>query len=174
MGNLQVVLRSYAWVMALGAEGLVASAETAVLNNNYLQKRFEDVRGLDIPYSQDARRLDEVRYTWQALKADTGIGTEDIERRIVDYGVNSYFSSHEPWVVPEPFTPEPAESYSQADLDEYAEIIKRVADEAYESPGVFAHAPYKAAIQFLDEGPMHDIEQVVTTWRLWQRLHPEG
>jgi glycine dehydrogenase subunit 2 len=174
MGNLQVVLRSYAWVMALGAEGLVTSAETAVLNNNYLQKRFEDVRGLSVPYSPDARRLDEVRYTWETLKAETGIGTEDIERRIIDYGINNYFSSHEPYVVPEPFTPEPAESYSQADLDEYAEILQRVADEAYASPEVFAQAPYKAAIQFLDEGPLHDIEKVVTTWRVWQRLHPEG
>ena len=36
-GNVQAVLRSYAWVMAHGAEGLKQVAETAVLNNNYLQ-----------------------------------------------------------------------------------------------------------------------------------------
>ena len=42
--------------------------------------------------------------------------------------------SHEPWVVPEPMTLEPSESYSRADLDDYAEIIATVAREAYETP----------------------------------------
>ena len=39
------VVRSYAWVLALGAEGLREVAEVAVLNNNYLAKRLEGVRG---------------------------------------------------------------------------------------------------------------------------------
>ena len=40
------VIRSYAWVLALGAEGLREVAEIAVLNNNYLAKRLEGVPGL--------------------------------------------------------------------------------------------------------------------------------
>jgi len=35
-GNFQVVVRAYAWLLSLGAEGLRTVAQTAVLNNNYL------------------------------------------------------------------------------------------------------------------------------------------
>ena len=174
LGNLQVVLRSYAWVMSLGADGLRRVSETAVINNRYLMKKFKEVPGLDLPYSPDSGRLDEARFSWGRLKEETGVGTEDVERRILDYGVNNYFSSHEPWVVPEPFTPEPAESYSRADLDEYAEIIKRVAEEAYSDPEVVTTAPHKSSAPRMDESPLHEIEKVVTTWRVWKRLHPDG
>lgn len=169
LGNLQVVLRSYAWVMSLGAEGLVQASETAVINNNYLSGRLAKVRGLSLPYAPGVRRLDEARWSWGTLNEDTGVGSEDIEKRIIDYGVNNYFSSHEPWVVPEPFTPEPAESYSKADIDEYAEIMQRVADEAYATPELFEQAPYKSSVPYLDEEPMHDITKVITTWRVWTR-----
>ena len=169
LGNLQVVLRSYAWVMSLGADGLVQASETAVINNNYLSGRLADVRGLTLPYAPGVRRLDEARWSWGTLHEDTGVGSEDIEKRIIDYGVNNYFGSHEPWVVPEPFTPEPAESYSKADIDEYAEIMRRVADEAYATPELFEEAPYKSSVPFLDEEPMHDITKVITTWRVWAR-----
>ncbi|MCZ7662860.1 MAG: hypothetical protein M5U22_07970 [Thermoleophilia bacterium] len=174
LGNTQVVLRAYAWVMSLGAEGLRQVSETAVMNNRYLMKRFREVPGLDLPYSPNAGRLEEARYSWGRLEEETGIGTEDVERRILDYGVNNYFSSHEPWVVPEPFTPEPAESYSKADLDEYAEIIRRVAEEAYSDPQLVATAPHKSSAPRMDESPLHEIDKVVTTWRVWKRLNPAG
>ncbi|MHB8870099.1 MAG: aminomethyl-transferring glycine dehydrogenase subunit GcvPB [Thermoleophilia bacterium] len=171
LGNLQVVLRAYAWVMSLGAEGLRRVSETAVINNRYLMKRLRDeVPGLSLPYQPDAGRLDEARFSWGRLHDETGIGTEDVERRILDYGVNNYFSSHEPFVVPEPFTPEPTESYSRADLDEYTEIIRRVAEEAYADPHVVATAPHKSSAPRMDESPLHEIDKVVTTWRVWKRL----
>ena len=44
---------------------------------------------------------------------------------MVDFGIQSYWLSHHPWVVPEPFTPEPCETYSKADLDEWAAVIKK-------------------------------------------------
>ena len=50
------VVRSYAWVLALGAEGLREVAEIAVLNNNYLAKRLEGVRGLEVSYADGQRR----------------------------------------------------------------------------------------------------------------------
>ena len=65
---------------------------------------------------------------------ETGVSTNDIKNRMIDYGVNSYFTSHEPWLIAEPFTAEPAESYSKQDLDEYAAIVAKVAEEAYTDP----------------------------------------
>ncbi len=169
MGNLQVVLRCYAWVMSLGADGLRQVAETAVLNNSYLKTKFDQVRGLALPYAPEVRRLDQARYSWEGLKRDTGVGTADVDRRVCDFGVNSYFKSHEPWIVPEPFTPEPTETYSKADLDEYAAIIRRVSDEAYTDPDLVRSAPHRSTLPQVDESPLHDIEQVVTTWRAWKR-----
>ena len=40
-GNISAVLRAYAWIMSLGAEGLLEVAHTSVLNNNYLTKLLE-------------------------------------------------------------------------------------------------------------------------------------
>jgi glycine dehydrogenase subunit 2 len=173
LGNLQVALRAYAWCLSLGADGLRTVAETAVLNNNYLAGKLAGVRGVSIPYSRGKFRLQEVRYSWQNLKEETGVTTEDIERRIVDYGVNNYFTSHEPWIVPEPFTLEPAESYSREDLDEYAEIIERVSNEAYDDPELVKTAPHRSSVSKLDEAALHDPERVITTWRAWLKRSSE-
>ena len=173
LGNLQVVLRAYAWVMSLGAEGIKMAAETAVLNNNYLAKKLGRIRGVTIPYAEGKYRLQEVRYSWEKLKQDTGLGTEDINRRIVDFGVNNYFSSHEPWIVPEPFTLEPTESYSKADLDEYVEIIQRVSDEAYSDPDTIRSAPHRSSIAKRDETILHDAAKVIVTWRKWLKRKAE-
>src|SRR5256885_13291676 len=50
-------------------------------------------------------------------KEATGVATADVANRMADYGVDPYWMSHEPWVVPEPFTPEAGEMYSKEDLD---------------------------------------------------------
>ncbi len=167
MGNLPVVLRAYAWAMSLGAEGLKTVAETAVLNNAYLAHQLSQVRGLSIPYAEGKPRLQEVRYSWKNLETDTSVTTDDICRRVVDYGINNYFSSHSPWIVPEPMTLEPTESYSKQELDEYAEIMARVAAEAYQNPALVKSAPHRSSISQLDESVLHDPTKVVTTWREW-------
>lgn len=168
VGNLQVVLRCYAWVMNLGPDGIKQVAETAVINNNYQAKLFSKVRGLSVPYAEGKYRLDEVRYSWEDLEKETGVGTEDVENRVIDFGVGSYFTSHEPWVVPEPFTPEPTETYSKADLDEYYEIIKEASDEAYADPETVKTAPHRSTIKKLADHGLQ-IGDVITTWRVWQR-----
>ncbi|MCL5256850.1 MAG: aminomethyl-transferring glycine dehydrogenase subunit GcvPB [Chloroflexi bacterium] len=167
LGNMQVVLRSYAWAMSLGPEGILRAARTAVLNNNYLASKLLKVRGVSAPYAEGKYRLQEVRYSWENLKKETGIGTEDVDNRVVDFGVNSYFTSHEPWIVPEPFTLEPTESYSKADLDEYAAIIERVSSEAYSNPEVIKSAPHNSSIPKMDEALLHDVKNIATTWRAW-------
>ena len=165
------VVRSYAWVMSLGAEGLRQVARTAVLNNNYLASRLADVPGLAVSFADTnpARRLEQIRYTLAKLQEETGVGTLDIARRTADFGVASYFESHEPWVIPEPMTLEPTESYSRADLDEYAEIIARVAREAYEDPDTVLSAPHRSTVHKLDQAPHDDPERWALTWRAYER-----
>jgi glycine dehydrogenase subunit 2 len=171
-GNIQAVLRSYAWVMAHGAEGLKAVAETAVLNNNYLKTRLEGIPGVEVPY-QDGYRLQEVRYSWQPLLDETGVGTEDVRRRIVDFGLQGYFTSHHPVLVPEPFTLEPSETYGKDDLDEYAAVLTEISKEAHADPDFVRSAPHASTIHKIEEGAVDDPARWAMTWRAFVRKHGE-
>ena len=90
-------------------------------------------------------------------------------RRTADFGVASYFSSHEPWLIAEPMTLEPSESYSRADLDEYAEIIAEVAREAYATPETVMSSPQRSTVHQLDPAPHDDPQRWAITWRAYLR-----
>jgi glycine dehydrogenase subunit 2 len=163
------VVRSYAWVLALGAEGLREVAEIAVLNNNYLARKVAEIPGIAVSFASgnDTRRLEQVRYSLAKLKEDTGIGTLDVARRTADFGVAQYFPSHEPWVIEEPMTLEPAETVSRADLDAYAAILARISSEAYTDPEVIRSSPHSSAVHQIDPEPLDDPESWALTWRAW-------
>jgi glycine dehydrogenase subunit 2 len=165
------VVRSFAWVLSLGAEGLREVAEVAVLNNNYLAKRLSEVRGLEVSFadSNADHRLEQIRYSLEKLHEETGVGTFDVARRTADFGVASYFPSHEPWLVPEPVTLEPSESYSRADLDEYAEIMAQISREAYEEPETVIGAPHRSTVHRMDPAPCDDPARWALTWRAYLR-----
>jgi glycine dehydrogenase subunit 2 len=171
-GVAQNLLKAYAWIMSLGADGLRAVAETAVLNNNYLMHKVVAIRGASAPYATGKRRIEQVRYSWAQLTAETGIHSEDIGARVVDFGTH-YWTSHHPFVVPEPMTLEPTESYSQGDLDEYAAILGQVAAEAYSDPELVRTAPHQSTIHKIDHAPLDDPQQWAITWRAYQRKRKE-
>ena len=169
-GVIAAVLRAYAWTMAMGAEGLREVADTAIINNNYLMKKMlQNVKGLSAPWQEGEFRMEQVRYSWEKCKEDTGVGTEDMERRAGDYGLQSYFLSHHPWLIPEPFTPEPTETYSKADLDEYAAVFEKISEEAYTDPELVKNAPYHAAISKVDQPAIEDPQDLIVSWRVYKR-----
>ena len=53
---------------------------------------------------------------------------------MADYGVDPWWMSHEPWVVPEPFTPEAGEMYGKEDLDYWIAVVARICEEALRRP----------------------------------------
>ena len=177
LGAAPVVLRAYAWCLMMGPDGLRETAEIAVLNNNYLMKKLESVPGLSYPYARGHRRLEEVRWSWEKLHADTGVGTDDILRRVGDFGLQHYWSSHHPWIVPEPMTLEPCETFAKEELDEYAAVLTQIAQEAYRDPEFVKNAPYRcAAHRRNDEPALDDPDKWATTWRAYVRKHrqPQG
>jgi glycine dehydrogenase subunit 2 len=172
LGTWMGVIRAYAWIRSLGPEGLREVAEISVLNNNYLDKMLLKIRGVTRPYAEGHRRLDQVRYSLERMKEETGVGTEEVRDRMVDFGVQGYWMSHHPWVVPEPFTPEPCETYSKDDLDEWAAVIKKVSDEAYENAKFVKSAPHKQPIAKMKRlEALEEPEQWAFTWRAYQRKH---
>jgi glycine dehydrogenase subunit 2 len=167
-GVAPVVLKSYAWVMSLGAKGLREVAEIAVLNNNYLLNKVLEIKGVRAPYAKGKRRIEQVRYSWEELRKDTGVHSEEVGIRAADFGVH-YWTSHHPWIVPEPCTLEPTESYSKSDLDEYIEILKHVSNEAYSNPKIVKTAPHNSTIHKIDHKPLDDPSQWAVTWRAYKR-----
>ena len=167
-GVAPVVLKAYAWVMALGAAGLREVAEVAVLNNNYLMKKVLAIRGISAPYAQGKRRVEQVRYSWKQLYEETGIHSEQLGIRTADFGVH-YWTSHHPYVVPEPCTLEPTESYSKEELDEYAAILEHVAGDAYAHPDLVRSAPHNSTVHTIDHHPFDDPQQWAITWRAYLR-----
>lgn len=167
-GNAPAVLKAYAWIMSLGADGLRKVAETSVLNNNYMLFRMRQIRGVSAPYAQGKRRIEQVRYSWEELHRDTGVTSEDIGLRAADYGVH-YWTSHHPFVVPEPATIEPTESYSKEDLDEYLAIMRQVSQEAYSNPELVKSAPHNSTVHRTDPAPFDDPSEWAMTWRAYRR-----
>jgi len=170
-GVVPNVVRAYAWIRSLGAEGLRLVAETAVLNNNYLMDRILDIEGASAPYATGRRRLEQTRYSWKDLTEETAVTSSEIGVRASDFAVH-YWTSHHPHVVPEPFTLEPTESYSMAELDEYADILAAVAHEARSNPKMVRNAPYQQSIHRIDPGDLDDPERWVTSWRAYNRKYP--
>jgi glycine dehydrogenase subunit 2 len=170
------ILRAYAWVMSLGAEGLREVAEVAVLNNNYLAKRIAAIPGFSISFAEtnDARRLEQVRYSLAKLTEDTGVSTLEVAAKTTDYGVAQYFPSHEPWLVPEPMTVEPSETFSRADLDDYAEVLGEVARLAYEDPESVKAGPARSTVHRLDPSGLDDPGRWALTWRAHARKRSQG
>jgi glycine dehydrogenase subunit 2 len=164
------LVRAYAWIMSLGAEGLREVAEIAVLNNNYLMQQVLAIPGVAAPYAVGKRRIEQVRYSWERLASETGIHSDELGIRMADFGTH-YWTSHHPFVVPEPMTLEPTESYSRADLDEYAAMLRAVVTEAYSAPGLVRSAPHRSTIHKIDPGWLDDPERWSITWRAYLRKH---
>jgi glycine dehydrogenase subunit 2 len=167
-GVAPAVLKAYAWVMSLGAQGLKEVAEVAVLNNNYLLKKVLEISGVSAPYAKGRRRIEQVRYSLEELTRETGVHSEEIGIRMADFGVH-YWTSHHPWIVPEPCTLEPTESYSKTDLDEYVEILRHVANEAYTNSKLVKTAPHNSTIHKIHQAPLDEPSQWAVTWRAYRK-----
>lgn len=166
-------LRSYAWILSLGGEGLEEVARVSALNNNYLLKKITRIRGASAPYAEGRHRIEQVRYSWEKLHEETGVDTFDVTCRMADFGFHMW-SSHHPFVIPEPFTIEPTESYSKAELDEYIAGLQRVSDEAYTNPEVVKTAPHNSVIHRPGHDTLDDPEKWAITWRAYLKKCAEN
>ena len=89
---------------------------------------------------------------------------------MADFGFHLW-TSHHPFIVPEPFTIEPTESYSKEELDEYIAGLKKVVEEAYEDPEKVKNAPYNSVVHKIDHSTLDDPEKWAITWRAYLKKH---
>ncbi len=172
LGNATAVLRAYMWCMQLGAEGIRQVAVISVLNNQYMTKQIlEKVPGTSLHYDSGARRMEQTRLSFDKLLEMTGLGINEVNARLVDYGMSELWMSHHPFTVPEPFTPEPCESYNKDDIDYYVEVLREIAIECIENPEMVKAAPHKASRHMPNKIPHEsseeDFKTLATTWRAY-------
>jgi glycine dehydrogenase subunit 2 len=150
-GNFGVFVRSYAYILSLGGDGLQEASETAVLNANYLlAKLSEGKAGKYTPVAFDSRPMHEFVLSGAPAKKELGIKTLDIAKRLLDFGMHPptvYF----PLLVDEALMVEPTETETRETLDAFAEAIESILEEAMEDPAIAQQAPYTTPVRRLDE-----------------------
>ena len=86
-GNFGVFVRSYAYILSLGGDGLAEASETAVLNANYLLARMREGRaGKYLPVAFDRPPMHEFVLSGSGAKRELGVKTS------VSQGLNGLFA----------------------------------------------------------------------------------
>ena len=150
-GNFGVFVRSYAYILSLGGDGLTEASETAVLNANYLLARMREGRaGKYLPIAFDRRPMHEFVLSGTGAKKELGVKTLDIAKRLLDHGMHPptvYF----PLLVDEALMVEPTETEAKESLDRLADAFESILAEAEEDPEIARQAPYTTPVRRLDE-----------------------
>lgn len=144
-GNTGVLIRAYAYLVSVGCEGLGIIAESALVNANYLSTKLSDY--VEIPYGE--RCMHEFVASTRKLKAN-GVTTLDIAKRLLDYGFHSptiYF----PLIVADALMIEPTDTETRETLDEFAEALIKILEEAKTNPEILKIAPHNTPVSRLDE-----------------------
>ena len=166
-GNFGVLLRAYAYIYALGRQGLKRASEIAVLNANYVAYHVSKIPGFSLPFSTDTPRMHESVVSGEDLLNDTGISAMNVAKRLLDFGIHSptvYF----PLIVPEALMIEPTETESKQELDALIAAFQQISDEAHENPDLVKKAPYSTTIRTLDEHRAAHPKTYTLSWRMHQ------
>ncbi len=150
-GNYGVFVRSYAYILTLGGDGLQEASETAVLNANYLLARLKE-KGVaeHLPVAYDRICMHEFVLSGAPMKRNLGLKTLDLAKRLLDFGFHPptvYF----PLLVDEALLVEPTETETRETLDSFADAIAEILREGAEDPGIARSAPYSTPVRRLDE-----------------------
>jgi glycine dehydrogenase subunit 2 len=144
-GNYGILVRAFAYLTRLGGPGLAEITRLAVLNANYLRARL---RGFyHLPY--ETASLHECVFSDRDL-AEHGVHTLDVAKRLLDYGYYAptiYF----PLVVKGALMIEPTETETKETLDQFADALLAIAEEARTQPALVREAPHLTRLARLDE-----------------------
>jgi glycine dehydrogenase subunit 2 len=150
-GNYGVFVRSYAYILSLGGDGLQEASETAVLNANYLLARLKEQGVAEyLPAAYDRLCMHEFVLSGAPMKKQLGLKTLDLAKRLLDHGFHPptvYF----PLLVDEALLVEPTETETKETLDAFADAIAEILREGAEDPEIARNAPYSTPVRRLDE-----------------------
>lgn len=144
-GNFGVMMRAYAYILSLGKENIKNVGPLATLNANYIKESLKD------DYLLPIEGVCKHEFVFDGLKdKSTGVTTLNVAKRLLDYGFHAptiYF----PLLFHESMMIEPTETESKETLDEFIEVMHKVAKEARETPEEVINAPLTTIVRKLDE-----------------------
>jgi glycine dehydrogenase len=154
LGNAGVLPISWMYIRMMGADGLTAATETAILSANYVAARLAD--HYDIHYSGDVPGIKgggvahECILDLRPLKDSSGVSAEDVAKRLIDYGFHAPTLS---FPVAGTLMVEPTESEPLVELDRFCDAMIAIRGEIAEveagrwprDDNPLKHAPHTAA-----------------------------
>jgi glycine dehydrogenase subunit 2 len=161
-GNFGVMVRAYAYILSMGAEGLKKASEIAVLNANYIKEMLK--YNYDLPFDCVCKH----EFVFSGIKdKQSNISTLDIAKRLIDYGFHPptiYF----PLIINNAIMIEPTETESKETLDEFIKVMKSIAKEAKENPELLKIAPQGTYVKRLDE--VNAARNPVVKWHIHRQI----
>ena len=142
-GSASILLISYAYIRLLGAKGVKAATEYAILNANYMKARLE--KDFEILYSgSNGTCAHEFIVDLRPYKKSAEIEAEDVAKRLIDYGFHAPTMS---FPVPGTIMIEPTESEDKAELDRFCDAMLSIREEirTAENGGDKTDNPLKSA-----------------------------
>jgi glycine dehydrogenase len=130
LGNAGVLPISWMYVRMMGAEGLTAATEVAILAANYVAARLSE--HYDIHYSSEVAGLKgggvahECILDLRPLKETSGVSAEDVAKRLIDYGFHAPTLS---FPVAGTLMVEPTESEPLVELDRFCDAMIAIRQE---------------------------------------------
>jgi glycine dehydrogenase len=154
LGNAGVLPISWMYISMMGADGLTAATECAILSANYVAARLAD--HYDIHYSGDVAGIKgggvahECILDLRPLKDSSGVTAEDVAKRLIDYGFHAPTLS---FPVAGTLMVEPTESEPLVELDRFCDAMIAIRKEIAEvedghwprDDNPLKHAPHTAA-----------------------------
>lgn len=144
-GNFGILVRAYAYILALGSDGLAQVSKDAILSANYLRSKLAN--HYLVTHKQPC--MHEFVLSASPQKA-RGVSAGQIVKRLLDFGVHAptvYF----PMIVPEAMMIEPTETESKQTLDNFASVMIAIDDETKTNPEIVLSAPNTTVVRKLDE-----------------------
>jgi glycine dehydrogenase len=149
LGNAAVLPISWMYCRMMGAAGLQAATETAILSANYISACLKD-HYPTLYASPNGHVAHECILDLRPLKETSGVTAEDVAKRLIDYGFHAPTLS---FPVPGTLMVEPTESEPLAELDRFIEAmiairgeIRRVEEGVWpKDDNPLKHAPHTAA-----------------------------
>jgi len=144
-GSFSIAARAYAYIKALGQEGLRSVSENAIISANYIQAKLRDKYDL----AADRYCMHETVLS-AARQKKRGVAGLDIAKRLLDFGIHAptmYF----PMIVDEALMVEPTESESKETLDHFIAVMRQIDDEVDSAPELLHDAPHDLPVTRLDE-----------------------
>jgi glycine dehydrogenase len=154
-GSASILPISWMYIAMMGAEGLTAATETAILSANYIARRLSP--HYPVLYSgHDGLVAHECIIDLRQLQDATGISNEDVAKRLMDFGFHAPTMS---FPVPGTLMIEPTESESKAEMDRFidamiairAEIAKVESGEFDKLDNPLKFAPHTAEVLTADK-----------------------